>query len=118
MGLFAVPQLALASMLVEHDQLQAVTGADWLGWGALAYQAVVVVIICYGIWFRLLSRYTVNQVMPYTLLVPVFGVLSGVVLLDEPVTWSLIFGGAATIAGVATIVLAPVPPTIGGTRTP
>lgn len=36
----------------------------------------------------------------FTNLVPVFGVLFGFVLLDEPILWSMIIGGMITIAGV------------------
>jgi O-acetylserine/cysteine efflux transporter len=43
--------------------------------------------------------------MPFTLLVPIIGVLSAALFLDEPLTWRVLLGGAATIAGVAVIVL-------------
>jgi O-acetylserine/cysteine efflux transporter len=64
-----------------------------------------VTIISYVMWYRVLRRYTVNQAMPFTLLVPVLGVLSAALLLDEPLTWRVILGGVATVAGVAVIVL-------------
>ncbi len=104
MALLATPQLLLASLLIEEGQLAAIVSAGWLGWGAIAYQSVVVVILGYGLWYQLLRRHTVNQVMPFTLLVPLFGVLSGVVFLGEAVTWALAVGGAATITGVGIIV--------------
>lgn len=104
MALLAAPQLMLASLIIEEGQWQAVTTAGWLDWGTIAYQAVIVVILCYGLWYGLLRRHSVNQVMPVTLLVPLFGVLSGVVFLGEALTWTLAAGAAATIAGVAIIV--------------
>jgi O-acetylserine/cysteine efflux transporter len=104
LGLFAAPQLALGSLLFEHGQATAVEAADWQAWAAIVYQAVVVVAVCYGLWYRLLGRYGFNQVIPFTLLVPLWGVLSGVLMLGEPVTWPLILGGATTLAGVAVIV--------------
>jgi len=105
LALLATPQLLLASLFFERDQWHAIRTADWLGWGAVAYQAVIVVIVGYGLWYRLLRRYSVNQVMPFTLLVPFFGVLSGNVLLGEPLTWNLAIGGLATVTGVAIIVI-------------
>lgn len=104
MALLAAPQLLLASLVIERGQWDAITTADWLDWGSVAYQGVIVVILGYGLWYRLLRRFSVNQVMPFTLLVPLFGVLSGVLFLGEALTWPLATGGVATVAGVAIIV--------------
>lgn len=104
-ALLALPQLALGSFVLERGQVAAVLTADARAWAAIAYQAVVVVILCYGLWYRLLRRYPVNQTMPWTLLVPVFGVASGVLVLDEPFTRNLAIGGAATVLGVAIILI-------------
>jgi O-acetylserine/cysteine efflux transporter len=52
-----------------------------------------------------MRRYNVNQVMPFTLLVPVFGVLSGVVFFDDRLTLPMLIGGLGTILGVAIIVV-------------
>jgi O-acetylserine/cysteine efflux transporter len=105
LGLFAAPQLFLASAFLESGQIEALRTADWVGWSAVAYMAILVTIISYVMWYRVLRRYTVNQAMPFTLLVPVLGVLSAALLLDEPLTWRVILGGVATVAGVAVIVL-------------
>jgi O-acetylserine/cysteine efflux transporter len=105
LGLFAAPQLFLASALLESGQLAAVAQADWVGWSAVAYTAIMVTVISYVMWFRVLRRYPVNQAMPFTLLVPVLAVLSAAVFLDEPLTLRVILGGLATVAGVAVIVV-------------
>ncbi|MGP1396786.1 MAG: EamA family transporter [Inquilinaceae bacterium] len=109
MALFAAPQLALASLVLESGQWRAIQSASLMTWSAIVYQAVIVVILCYGIWYALLRRHSVARVIPYTLLVPVFGVLSGVVFLGDRITLSLIAGGLATIAGVAIINLQRLP---------
>jgi O-acetylserine/cysteine efflux transporter len=103
--LFAAPQLFLASALLESGQFAAIAHADWLGWSAVAYMAILVTVISYVMWFRVLRRYPVNQAMPFTLLVPVLGVLAAALLLDEPLGWRVILGGLATVAGVGVIVL-------------
>jgi len=104
-GVFAAPQLALASLVLEDGQWAALAAADWRAILAVLYQAVVVVIIGYGGWFWLLRRYAVNQVMPFTLLVPGFGVLSGVLVLGETMTLPLIVGGLLTVIGVGVITI-------------
>jgi O-acetylserine/cysteine efflux transporter len=106
MAVFATPQLFLASALLESGQMQAIMQADWLVVGlALFYQAVIIVIIGYGTWYWMLKRYDVNQTMPFTLMVPLFGVLSGVIFLGEQLTLTFIVGGVITIVGVGIIIL-------------
>ena len=61
----------------------------------IAYQAVFVTVMGYGVWYRMMRRFPINQVMPFTLLVPVFGVISGVVLLGDPLTGLMLLGGGA-----------------------
>jgi O-acetylserine/cysteine efflux transporter len=114
MALFATPQLILASLILEDGQWQALAEAGWRGWGAAAYQAVMVVILGYSIWHWLLGRYGVNRTVPFTLLLPVLGVFFSVSMLGEPVTWHLVLGGATTVAGVALIVLRRPPPKLEG----
>lgn len=104
-GVFAAPQLALASLALEDGQIAALAAADWRALLAVLYQALLVVGFGYGAWYWLLRRYAVNQVMPFVLLVPVFGVLSGVVVLGEPVTASIVGGGLLTVFGVGIIIL-------------
>lgn len=103
MALFAAPQLLVGSWLLEDGHLEAIAGAGWKGWGAVVYMAVVVTIFGYGIWMKMLSRYQVNQVMPFTLLAPVFGVVAGVVMLGEGLSLLKLLGGIITICGVAII---------------
>ncbi len=58
-----------------------------------------------GVWYRLLRRYDLNQAMPFMLLIPLFGVASGVIFPAEQPTPALIAGGLLTVAGVGVIVL-------------
>ncbi len=104
-ALFTAPQLLALSFLLEGRQWEIVTTASWHAWASLGYTVFIVAIGSYCLWFPLIRRYPVNQVMPFTLLVPVIGMFSGVLLLGESLHWQSLLGGAATIAGVAIIVL-------------
>jgi O-acetylserine/cysteine efflux transporter len=53
----------------------------------------------------MMRRFSLNQVMPFTLLVPIFGVLSGVLFLGDHLTRLMLLGAALTIAGIGIIVL-------------
>ena len=103
-GIFSAPQLAVASWLFESGQLEALAAADWRAYSSIAYQAVLVVILGYGLWFKLLQRYEVNQVMPFVLLVPIFGVLSGILVLGESISLTFVLGSLLTILGVGIII--------------
>tara|TARA_B100000959_G_C14949525_1_gene611317 strand:+ start:66 stop:965 length:900 start_codon:yes stop_codon:yes gene_type:complete len=105
-SLFAAPQLLALSMILESGQWSALAAAGWRGYGAVAYMAVVSTIAVYGMWYYLLGKYPMSQVVPYTLVAPLVGVLSGTMLLGEELTDMMALGAAATLAGVAIIVFA------------
>jgi O-acetylserine/cysteine efflux transporter len=105
MAFFAAPQLFALSWVLETGQSAAIDAAGWRAWAALLYNAVVVTIISYGLWYPLIRKYPMSFLMPFTLLVPVVGVLSSVIVLGERMTWQMALGGVATIAGIATIAL-------------
>ncbi len=67
---------------------------------ALIYLAFIATIIGYGIWGRLLSRYETWRVAPLTLLVPVVGIISAAVVLDEALTTQELLGAAVIVAGL------------------
>lgn len=68
-----------------------------LATASLLYQAVFVVAFTYVLWFWLMRRYPAAGLSSFTFLSPVFGVLGGGLLLDEPLSWR-IFAALAMIA--------------------
>jgi O-acetylserine/cysteine efflux transporter len=105
LALLAAPQLALVSWAIEDGQLAAIAAADWRLWLSVAFQALLVTIFGYSVWYRLMRRFSVNQVMPFTLLVPLFGVLSGVIFFHDRLTLLMLIGALCTIVGVAIIII-------------
>ena len=85
-SVFPIIPLLLMSLWLEGGahamwgQLQAMT---WQGWGAVAYLAFISTLLGYGIWTKLLQRYPTSTVAPLSLLVPVVGLLSAMLLLSE-----------------------------------
>ena len=67
---------------------------------ALAYQGVIVAFASYLAWFWLLQRYVVGRMMVFSFLTPIFGVLFGVLFLDDPLTPSFLFAAACVAAGI------------------
>ncbi|MCW8889833.1 MAG: EamA family transporter [Sedimenticola sp.] len=103
MSLLAIPILASASFFLETGQLAAIQTASWKAWAALSYIVMGSSIIAYYIWYRLISRLSINQVVPFSLLAPMIGVAAGILILDEAFTGYKAIGGVLTISGVAFI---------------
>ena len=104
MAVFAIPQMALMAVLFESGQIDAVVGASTETWVSILHMGIIVSIVGHGLWYRLVPKYRTNQTMPFTLLIPVFGVSFGIVLLGETLTWLIFAGGLVTLAGVAIII--------------
>ena len=105
-GVFSGPQMILGSFIIEESQLQSLAQASWIGWGVILYLAVIMTALGYGIWYRVLSRNPVSKVMPVMLLLPVFTIISSMLLLGERPATIIFFGGAVVIGGVSLTVLA------------
>ncbi|TVT54562.1 MAG: EamA family transporter [Sedimenticola thiotaurini] len=103
MSLLAIAPLSAASYFLESNQLTAIQSASWTTWAALAYIVIGSSILAYYIWYRLLARLSINQVVPFSLLAPMIGVTAGILILDEAFTLYKALGGALTIGGVALI---------------
>ncbi|MBM4314199.1 MAG: EamA/RhaT family transporter, partial [Deltaproteobacteria bacterium] len=56
--------------------------------------------ITYLVWFKLIHGYSVSRLSAFTFLAPIFGVLAGVVFLDEEFTVSLMTGLPMVCAGI------------------
>jgi len=104
-ALFAAPQLYIASFLLETDQLLQIQTASVGAWSAVAYLGLIMTALAYGLWYRLLGHYSINQVMPFLLLLPVTSVIGGIFFLGEALTLKIAVGGLLAISGVAVITI-------------
>jgi O-acetylserine/cysteine efflux transporter len=104
-SLFSAPILLIASVIFEPNGWQAVSNASITAFIGLSYTVVLSTIVAYGLWFYLMSRYPVNLVVPYSLLIPLFGLSFVHLFFHEPLTLQFAIGGVLTIIGVAIIVL-------------
>ncbi|MFN4001432.1 EamA family transporter [Microcella sp.] len=103
-----LPALAL-SLVVDSPPVvwQALTNLSWVAIGSTVYTAVFASLIGYGIWNSLLARYPTSAVVPFTLLVPVVGILAAWLVQGEVPTTTEFIGGAIMLAGLAAAVLQP-----------
>jgi O-acetylserine/cysteine efflux transporter len=92
-----------ASYLFEGPQriVAALSGISAMSIFAIVYLAFIATLIGYGLWSRLLSRYPASQVAPFSLLVPIVGLASASLFLDEQLTMVQIAGALLVMAGLA-----------------
>ncbi|WP_280191364.1 EamA family transporter [Delftia sp. PS-11] len=95
------PLLALAVWTDGVDTVvRQLQGIDLTAIAAILYLALLATLLGYGLWTRLLQRYSAGTVAPLSLMVPVVGLLSAMLLLGErptPMQW---LGTLAVLAGM------------------
>ncbi len=104
MARYAAPQMILMSLLFESGQWEVATSASLTAWAAVPAIALLGFALPYAIWYWLLMRHRVDELTPFLLLMPVFGVVVAATQLGEPLPPTLLLGGAVVIAGLAVIV--------------
>ena len=96
-----IPFLAASFILDGPDvMLNSLVEIDLTTILSLVYLAFVATIVGYGIWGSLLGRYETWRVAPLSLLVPVVGLASAALLLDETLSALQLFGAVLIMAGL------------------
>ncbi|MDB5507064.1 MAG: O-acetylserine/cysteine exporter [Devosia sp.] len=100
-----VPPLPMLGLSLVFEGPGAIPAAlahiTWLGGGSLLFIAYISTLFGYGVWSGLLSRYPANLVVPFTLLVPVFGMAASAMLLGESISPFEIAGSLLVFLGLA-----------------
>lgn len=96
-----LPFLALSWWLEGPEAIEtALRGISLDSILVLIYLAFGATLLGYSLWSRLLSRYPASQVAPFSLLVPVVGLTSSALLLDERLGSLQILGALLVMAGL------------------
>ncbi|MDP4073544.1 EamA family transporter [Acidovorax sp. A1169] len=96
-----LPLLAL-SLLIEGPAAisAALQGFSLASFASVAYLAWAATLFGYGVWTFLLSRYPINRVAPFTLLVPLVGLTTGWLAFGEKLQPVHFAGGALLMLGL------------------
>ena len=88
-GLIACVILIISSLIFESDtwQLATFTQASLKSWLSLGFIVYISTLIGFGLWAHLLAQNTASKIMPFALLVPIFGMSTSVLLTGELITW-------------------------------
>ena len=98
MSLFIFPQLLLLSFfqetwpLVEDVQLISIVG--------LFYKSIICTLLANLCWIYLLRKYPLSIMMPFTLLIPVFGCIISTIVFNEILEKGFILGGLVVMIGL------------------
>lgn len=113
MAVSAVPLLGLLSLLLEQGHWSAVATADATDWAVLAHSALVISLLGHVWMFSLYRYYPVSNVIPYYVLMPVFGIALTLLIFAEVPSLQTLSGGALVIIATWAInrtTLMPAPP--------
>ena len=103
LSLAAGQTLAATGLLVPLTPLLGWEAPDFTGRvvGAMLALGLLGSGVAYILYFRLIADLGASRASSVNYVVPVVAVLLGVLVLDEPVTWHLILGGALVLASMA-----------------
>lgn len=99
-SLFPVVPLLLLSAWLEGDMAAQLAAFGWRELAVVGYLAGLSTLVGYGLWTRLLQRYPASTVAPLSLLVPVVGLLSALLLLGERPSALQWLGTAGVLLGM------------------
>jgi O-acetylserine/cysteine efflux transporter len=102
-ALYAVPQLAVVTALLETGQWQAVQTAGVIEWATLAFVAIVGFYIAYIAWYSLLRLVRMDEAAPFILLMTPIGLLTAVIVLGERMSLVQIIGATVLLIGLAIV---------------
>ncbi len=92
--------LALLSAIVAGGDWSGFSSFSWQGWVAVAYLMTIGGAVTFFLWIWALEHTTPSRVAITVTMNPVAAVILGAFILSEPVTWRLLAGLAAIIAGI------------------
>ncbi len=101
-NIVSVIPFAIAAYVVEGSSIHMnILYKIDLSFVGLLFLSAITVIVAYGFLMYLLSLYPTSSVVPFTLLIPVFGLSSSYVCLHEWCEWQSILGSAIVMTGLA-----------------
>jgi O-acetylserine/cysteine efflux transporter len=101
-GLVSFFPMIILSFLIEGPAswVTALRQANWVSAFSLMYLAYFASLGGYGLWGKLMARYPASTVAPFTLLVPILAMISGVVFLGETFTLHQLAGSLLVMTGL------------------
>lgn len=104
LSLPVAPIIIIMSLFIEGTNwISAPQDINWPLLSFVIFFEVIILSYSHIIWQKLMAKEPMSQMMPFTLLAPLIGLITAVIVLDEALTVSIIIGGLLTILGVTII---------------
>jgi len=94
--------IVVGALLFERHTWHAVS---WRASAAVIYNMTIAFVFCYWAWFKIVSRAAAGVSALGTLMIPVVGVFSSMVLLGERPSWAEYAAMVLVFAAIATVVI-------------
>ncbi|WP_444916262.1 EamA family transporter [Microbulbifer sp. VAAC004] len=78
-----IPLFVLSYFLESQDPLTLIISANQKTWLSLAFVSYISTLIAFAIWSWLLRSHPAAAVTPFALLIPVVGIITSSIILDE-----------------------------------
>ena len=102
-GLYSFPFMFLFSYLAgEGNPINVVINSNWQGFASVFYSAVLSNIVANTLWYKLLSKNNINNIVFFSFLTPVSSFIGGLIILGEPILINKVIGATIIIGGIAT----------------
>ncbi|WP_294765871.1 DMT family transporter [uncultured Rhodoferax sp.] len=72
-------------------------------WANLAFHTLVVSFASFLVWFWLLRHYLASRLGVFSFMTPLFGIVAGALLLDEPIEASFVLGAVPVLLGIVLV---------------
>jgi O-acetylserine/cysteine efflux transporter len=103
-----IPLFLLSYFIEGPGSWTAMLGdITWRGFGSLLFTGYVSTLFGYAAWSMLFAKYPASTVVPFALLVPIFGIGSSALLLGETITGLEMIGSALVFLGLLLNVFGP-----------
>lgn len=102
-SMIAFPSLLALSFVTESGQVESLYNASLEAWGALLYTALLGGVLAFILWYKLLAKFSVDKISPFSLLMPFFAMLGSITILGEHVTVINWVGAFITVGGIGII---------------
>lgn len=100
-----IPLLALSMVLDGPDRtLHTLTHLSGRAILSILYIAYISTLLGFGLWNLLIAEHTVSRIAPFSLLVPIAGLLASYLFLDQALTWQLGVAAVTVLAGLSLVV--------------
>ncbi len=103
-SLIATVMLTALSLILEPVTLELFRQLNLKILLSIGYMAISS-IIGFGLWCYLIQKYSISFIAPFSLLIPVFGILSARLIVSEELSAQMILGAIVTLTGIAIIIL-------------